>query len=159
MVIQIVSKNIRCSLVTESIAVSEIRESKVESGIMKNNKDSTEIKKTIKDCEVIWNLLITTLSLFYLILFILYFHFSCLFKSHLKTIELQRQSFHICHFMANASNRNAFKYFYFIALLAEHFFVIFKINLTFGVHPLWQLKVCIFVIFEIHPLSGMHSEK
>ena len=41
------------SLVTESIAVLEISESKGWSGIMKNNKDSTEIKKTIKDSEVI----------------------------------------------------------------------------------------------------------
>ena len=56
MVIRIGSKNIRCttsgkgphvwSLVTEGVAVSEIRESKDRSGIMKNNnKDSTEIKK------------------------------------------------------------------------------------------------------------------
>ena len=38
------------SLVNESIAVSEIRESKGQSGIMKNNnKDSTEVKKTTKD--------------------------------------------------------------------------------------------------------------
>ena len=45
---------------TESIEDSEIRESKGQSGIMKNNnRDSTEIKKTKKDSEVIQNLLIT----------------------------------------------------------------------------------------------------
>ena len=43
---------------TESIAVSEICKSKGRSRIMKNNiKDSTEIKKAIKDPEVIRNIL------------------------------------------------------------------------------------------------------
>ena len=54
------------NLVTENIAVSEIRESKGRSGIMKNNKDSTEIKKAIKDSEVIRNLLIN----FYLLIYV-----------------------------------------------------------------------------------------
>ena len=45
------------NLVIESVAVSEIFANKGQSGIKKNNKkDSTEIKKTIKDSEVIQNL-------------------------------------------------------------------------------------------------------
>ena len=37
-------------------------DSKGRSGIMKNNKDSTEIKKTIKDSKVIRNLLNTLIT-------------------------------------------------------------------------------------------------
>ena len=44
---------------TEGVAVSEIREGKGLSGTKKKNKkDSTETEKTIKDSEVIRNLLI-----------------------------------------------------------------------------------------------------
>ena len=46
---------------TEGVEVLEIREGKGRSGNMENddkNRDNTENKKTVKDSEVIWNLLI-----------------------------------------------------------------------------------------------------
>ena len=60
MIIWIGSKNIRWTTrgkgphVTDSVAVSEIREGKGPSGKKENNKkDSTKTKKTVKDSDVI----------------------------------------------------------------------------------------------------------